>query len=110
LFGDDLFTAAEIKESSYPPLPLRRLYAEQLVATWGIETGWDTTLKTLAVEAMRQARKETQEAFVTILGPARRMVKFDKSVLRSGIKHLEYLQYYWNSTMVEKLRPYSYSF
>jgi hypothetical protein len=109
LFGDKQFNAYQSREAYYPPLPLRRRCAET-VAKWGIETGWDATLRTAASEAMHQGRRETDNAFATILDQSATTEEIDESLIKAGTDHLMRLQDYWNSTMVEKLRPYSYAF
>jgi hypothetical protein len=103
------FNVSELGEASYPPLPLRHQYAEG-VARWGIETGWDASLSTAASQAMYQGRRETDKAFATILEQSATIEEVDGSAIKAGTDHLKRLQDYWNSTMVEKLRPYSYSF
>jgi hypothetical protein len=107
LFGDVRFSGAELREASYPPLPIRRLYAE-MVGKWMIETEWDAALKKTATNAMNQGRNKAEEAFATILGESVSMHGFVQAKSRAGINHGMRIEEYWNSTLVDKLRPYSY--
>jgi hypothetical protein len=58
---------------------------------------------------MYQGRRETDKAFATILEQSVTIEEVEGSA-KAGTDHLMRLQDYWNSTVVEKVRPYSYSF
>jgi hypothetical protein len=109
LFGDVRFTSTELAEANYPPLPIRRLYAEA-IAHWEIDHKW-TDGKTIPVsDALNEGRNEAEEAFATILGEPVAMAGLAQAMTQAGTDHAMRLQDYWNSTLVEKLRPYSYEF
>jgi hypothetical protein len=109
LFGDVRFTGSELSEASYPPLPIRRLYAE-LVAAWTIENYWDAGLTGAIWAVFNEARRETEKAFATILGGPVTIAGLRQAMSPAGREHVWRLQEYWNSTLVDRLRPYSYEF
>jgi hypothetical protein len=109
LFGDVRFSPSELSRANYPPLSLRRLYAE-VVGKWQIETAWDNSLHAVATAAFNVSRIEAEEAFAIILGKPMSMDGFKDAMSPTGVEHAMRLQDYWNSIMVEKLKPYSYEF
>jgi hypothetical protein len=107
LFGDVRFTRTELVEANYPPLPIRRLYAEA-VAHWEIDHKWTDGKTTPVRDALNEGRNEAEEAFAIILGEPVAMTGLVQAMTEDGRAHTMRLQDYFNSTLVEKLRPYSY--
>lgn len=106
LFGDERFTLAGLERANYPPFALRRLHSE-VTAAWEIRTRWDRQLGEDALLGFRDGREEADEAYTVVLGMP---IETDPDLVRAGAEYLMRLQDYWNSELVEKLRPYSYAF
>ncbi|SAK80520.1 hypothetical protein AWB81_03970 [Caballeronia arationis] len=109
LFGDVRFSRTELTEAHYPPLAMRRIYSEA-VASWEVHHVWDGGPAIPIVKAFNEGRTEAEEAFATILGEPVTMVGIELAKTKSAREHTMALQDYWNSTVIERVRPYSYEF
>jgi hypothetical protein len=109
LFGDVRFSRTELADYTYPPLPLRRGMCE-VAALWSVERIWGPEWKTFAGQALKMARNETESAFSIMLGEEVKVGGLQEAFSKEGAEHATRLQNYWNSTLVELLRPYSYEF
>ena len=106
MFGDIRFTLAGFNSSTYPPLPLRRAMCH--AASLGcIQQRWDPALVATAAKALSQAQLSTATAFATILGTSNSEIEnLSQSALRNHALHLEE---YWNTRLLDKLKPFSYA-
>jgi Peptidase family M48 len=109
LFGDARFVGSKLGSASYPPLPIRHRYAK-ICASWGIANHWDADLSTVGSAAIENGHYEAEKAFATILGQPMSMEGYKQAMSQENVDHMKRLQAYWNSTLVGKLRPYSYEF
>lgn len=109
LFGDVRFSRSELKNSNYPPLPLRRAMCE-VAAFLLIQSNWDPSMQVAAREGLALGRHQTEHAFATILGEKVSVAGLRDAFSSSGHDHAIRLEEYWNSKLVEQLRPFSYEF
>jgi hypothetical protein len=109
LFGDVRFTRSALKNSNYPPLALRRFMCE--MAAYAATTRfWDNTLAGTARNVFGAGRNECELAFATMLNEEPSVEGLQQAYSQSGFEHAIRLEDYWNNTMVERLRPFSYDF
>jgi hypothetical protein len=109
LFGDVRFTRSDLKYYSYPPLPLRRHICE-VAAFSTIKDIWDTSVGAVAREVLDAGRNEIENAFALMLGEEPSINGLQLAFSKTGVKHGLKLEEYWNSKLVERLRPFSYEF
>jgi hypothetical protein len=109
LFGDIRFTHVDISNSNHPPVPLRRSMCE-VAAFWAVCNQWDPALKHAAKEALVSGREEAEQAFSIILGQKTSTDSLREAFGDEAREYAVRLEQYWNTELVEKLRPFSYEF
>jgi len=109
VFGDVRFTHSDLNDSSYPPLPLRRAMCE--MAAWSTAKNiWGDQFASVARNVLQAGRNEAELAFATILDEEPSVEGLQQAFSKSGIEHAIGLEDYWNSKLLERLRPFSYEF
>jgi len=107
LFGDVRFTHSALKNSNYPPLALRR--AMCLMAAFGaVDQLWDSGLMDVARKVFKIGYREAELAFATMLGEKPSVEGVQQAFSKTGREHAIKLEHYWNSTVLERVRPFSY--
>lgn len=109
LFGDIRFTHVDINNSNHPPVPLRRAMCE-VAAYWAVCNQWDQTLRHAAEQSLVSGREEAERAFSIMLGQPSSTEDLREAFSEEGREYAVRLEEYWNSELVEKLRPFSYEF
>ena len=109
LCGYVRFLGSDLSKTYYPPLPIRHRYAK-MFASWGIAEHWNANLGAAGSTAIEQGHYEAEKVFATILGESISMEGYREARSQSSVDHMMRLQYYWNSVLVDKVRPYSYEF
>ena len=107
LFGDVRFSRTDLADSVYPPLPLRRMMCEA-AAFWAVGRIWGPEFNRFAGQALQTARNEAELTFATMLGEDVKLDGLRAAFSDVGTEHARRLDDYWNTTLVEQLRPYSY--
>lgn len=107
LFGNVFFDQYDLKNSVHPPIPLRRAACE-VYACVAFGALWGRKTMKIATEWVGPIRREMDRAFSILLGRDVDQEGLRAAFSEMGRLHEKRLTDYWQTTLLERLKPYSY--